>query len=50
MKRIMFLGGAIQQIPVIQYAKEQGYYTILCDYLPNNPGRNYVDEFLKEIR
>ena len=45
MKRIMFLGGAIQQIPVIQYAKEQGYYTILCDYLPNNPGRNYVDEY-----
>lgn len=45
MKKIMFLGGAIQQIPVIQYAKEQGCFTILCDYLPNNPGRNYAHEY-----
>jgi len=41
----MFLGGSTQQIPAIKYAKKQGYYTILCDYLPNNPGQNFSDEF-----
>lgn len=41
----MFLGGSTQQIPAIKYAKEQGYYTILCDYLADNPGQNYSDEF-----
>lgn len=45
LKKIMFLGGSTQQIPAIQYAKEQGYYTILCDYLPDNPGQNFSDEF-----
>ena len=32
MKRIMLLGGSAEQIIAIQYAREQGYYTILCDY------------------
>lgn len=45
MKKIMFLGGTFQQVPAIQYAKEQGYYTILCDYQSDTPGRNYVDEY-----
>ena len=45
MKKIMFLGGATQQITAIKYAKEQGYYTILCDYLVDNPGQFYADEF-----
>ena len=45
MKRILFLGGSTQQIPAIQYAKENGYYTILCDYLIDNPGQNYSEEF-----
>lgn len=45
MKRIMFLGGSNQQIPAIKYAKEKGYYTILCDYLKDNPGQYIVDEF-----
>lgn len=45
MKRIMFLGGSTQQIPAIKYAKKQGYYTILCDYLPDNPGQYVADEF-----
>lgn len=45
MKRIMFLGGSTQQIPAIEYAKQQGYYTILCDYLPDNPGQYVADEF-----
>ena len=41
----MFLGGAIHQIAAIQYAKKKGYYTILCDYLKDNPGQLYSDEF-----
>lgn len=45
MKKVMFLGGAAQQVPAIQYAKRQGYYTILCDYLVDNPGQFYSDEF-----
>ena len=44
MKKIMFLGASWKN-SVIKYAKEQGYYTILCDYLPNNPGRNYAHEY-----
>lgn len=39
------LGGSAQQIVVIQTAKELGYYTVLCDYLIDNPGRKYADKF-----
>lgn len=45
MKKLLLLGGSTQQIPAIVYAKEKGYTTILCDYLPNNPGQKYVDKF-----
>lgn len=45
MKKILLLGGSIQQLPAILYAKKQGYYTILCDYLADNPGQNYADKF-----
>ena len=45
LKKIMFLGGATMQVPAIKYAKEQGYYTILCDYLSDNPGQYYADEY-----
>ncbi|MGL4570194.1 MAG: ATP-grasp domain-containing protein [Clostridium sp.] len=45
MKKIMFLGGSTQQIPAIEYAKNNNYYTILCDYLPDNPGQHVADEF-----
>jgi len=45
MKRLLLLGGSTQQIPVIKYAKKQGYDIILCDYLPDNPGQNYADKF-----
>lgn len=44
-KRIFFLGGAASQIPPIKYAKEQGHYVITCDYLPENPGHKYADEY-----
>lgn len=44
-KKILFLGGSLFQIPPIKYAKEQGHYVITCDYLPNNPGHKFADEF-----
>ncbi len=44
-KRILFLGGSKFQIPPIKYAKEQGHYVITCDYLPDNPGHRYADEY-----
>ena len=44
-KKILFLGGSLFQIPPIQYAKEQGHYVITCDYLPDNPGHKYADEY-----
>ena len=41
----MFLGGAMQQIPAIKRAKEWGIYVIICDYLMDNPGQQYADEY-----
>lgn len=39
------LGGARQQIPAIQCAKDLGYHVITCDYLPENPGHKLADEY-----
>lgn len=44
MKKIL-LGGSTQQIPAIEYANKQGYYTVLCDYLADNPGQDYAKKF-----
>lgn len=44
MKKLLMLGGSMQQIPAIKMAKELGYYVITCDYLPENPGHAYADE------
>jgi biotin carboxylase len=45
MKRVLFLGGTAQQIPSILKARNLGYYVITCDYLPENPGHKYADEY-----
>ena len=45
MKRVLMLGGSMQQIPAIRTAKEMGLYVITCDYLPDNPGHKYADEY-----
>lgn len=45
MKKILLLGGSTQQIPAIEYANKQGYCTVLCDYLLDNPGQHYADKF-----
>ncbi len=44
-KRLLLLGGSAQQVVAIEKAKELGYYTILCDYLPDNPGQYHADKF-----
>ncbi len=43
--KILMLGGAMQQIPAIKTAKNMGLHVITCDYLPNNPGHKYADEY-----
>ncbi len=45
MKKILLLGGSGQQIIAIEKAKKLGYYTVLCDYLPDNPGRLVADKY-----
>lgn len=44
-KKMLFLGGIMQQIPAIIQAKQLGYHVITCDYLPVNPGHKYADEY-----
>lgn len=45
MKKILLLGGSMQQVVAIKTAKELGYYTVVCDYLPDNPGQYEADKF-----
>lgn len=45
MKKILLLGGSAQQVIAIETAKTLGYYTVLCDYLPDNPGQHHADKF-----
>lgn len=48
MKKILLLGGSSQQVIAVVTAKKLGLYTILCDYLPDNPGQFYADKFYQE--
>ena len=45
MKKILLLGGSWQQIVAIETANRLGYETVLCDYLPDNPGQFVADKF-----
>lgn len=45
MKKLLLLGGSKQQVVAIEKAKELGYETIVCDYLPDNPGRLSAHRF-----
>lgn len=38
MKKILILGGTINQVPLIEHAKNEGYKVILCDWTSDNPG------------
>lgn len=46
MKKLLILGGDHFTIPVVEAAKEQGYYTITCDYLPDNVAHKVSDEYV----
>ena len=45
MKKVLLWGGSYFQVPSVKKAKELGYYTITCDYLPSNPGHKFADEY-----
>lgn len=44
-KKVLLLGGSYFQVPSVIKAKELGYYTITCDYLPDNPAHKFADEY-----
>lgn len=44
-KKILLLGGSAQQVIAIETAKKLGYYTVLCDFLSDNPGQYVADKF-----
>ena len=44
MKKLLILGGAEAQVPIIQAAKKEGYYVVLCDWTTTNPGIKYADK------
>lgn len=47
-KKLLFLGGSMQQVPAIKKAKELGYTTVLIDFLPDNPGQHFADKWYME--
>lgn len=47
LKKILIIGGKpIGSIDIVNYAKEQGWHTIVCDYLPvsESPAKQIADE------
>lgn len=44
-QKILLLGGSAQQVIAIATAKRMGYYTVLCDYLSDNPGQHVADKY-----
>lgn len=44
-QKILLLGGSAQQVVAIETAKRMGYHTVLCDYLPDNPGQYVADKY-----
>lgn len=40
------LGGSPAQVNAIKHAKSLGLYVILCDYLTDNPGQHFADEYI----
>ena len=45
LRTILLLGGSAQQIVAIEQSRRCGYRTVLCDYLPDNPGQHFADVF-----
>lgn len=47
-KKILLLGGSAQQVVAIKTAEALGYYTVLIDYLPDNPGQYVADKYYSD--
>ena len=47
MKTIMIIGAGKVQVPLIEAAKRESYYTIACDWNPEAPGVLLADEFCR---
>ena len=47
-RTLLLLGGSPQQVVALEAAKSCGYRTVLCDYLPDNPGQFAADVFYQE--
>ena len=45
MKKLLLLGGSRFLIPVIESAHKLGLHVITCDFLPDNIGHKYSDEY-----
>ena len=45
MKKIVIMGGGINQIPLIEAAHNIGYTTVLCDGYDNPAGKPKADMF-----
>ena len=45
MKTLLSLGGSAQQVVALETARRLGLRTVLCDYLPDNPGQFRADKF-----
>ena len=44
-RTLVLLGGSAQQVVAIETAKSCGYRTVVCDYLPDNPGQYHADAY-----
>lgn len=44
-RTLLLLGGSSAQVEAIDKARELGYRTVVCDYLPDNPGKSHADSF-----
>ena len=44
-RSLLLLGGSASQIVAIDAARDCGYRTVLCDFLPDNPGQYHADAY-----
>lgn len=45
-KIALVLGGTVPHVHLLELLKQRGFYTILLDYTPNPPAKEYADEHL----
>jgi hypothetical protein len=46
-RKILILGGGLFQVPLIQKAKSLGLLTVVTDWYPDPPGRQFADQFVQ---